>query len=132
MKELFLVKGETDGTNKTGTAPLDSDFFYSTATYLRIPKGAKAKIWFKDIAAEAETLFTIQYTYDCTAAAPTWKGVQNEKIAEKGQLSIEKRRPTILRGFTGKEAFRVNWDQPTQAKAYFTLGVELTDVEDDS
>jgi hypothetical protein len=124
-EELLTIRGETDGSATSGTVSLDSDLFYSTVSYLRIPKGMAAKIWFKKIAGEAETLFTLQYTYDCTPASPTWKNIQQEKLASKGELTLEKRRPEILRAFTGKEAIRVTWTQPTAAKAYVELGVEL-------
>ena len=127
MEELFVLRGETDGSATSGTVALDSDLFQSTVNYLRIPKGLTAKVWFKKIAGEAETLFTLQYTYDVTAASPTWKNIQQEKLASKGEISIEKRRPEILRGFTGKEAIQVTYTQPTAAKAYLELGLELTD-----
>lgn len=123
--ELVTVRGETDGSATTGTVSLDSDLFQSEAAYFRIPKGLKAKIWFKKIAGEGETLFTLQYTHDVTAATPTWKDVQQEVLASKGEIALEKRRPEILRSFTGREAFRVNWTQPTACKAYIELGVEL-------
>jgi hypothetical protein len=125
MSELITLRGETDGSATSGTVSLDSDLFYSTVSYLRIPKGMAAKIWFKKVAGEGETLFTLQYTYDCTAATPTWKNIQQEKLASKGELTLEKRRPEILRAFTGKEAIRVTWTQPTAAKAYVELGIEL-------
>jgi hypothetical protein len=123
--ELLIIRGETDGTATSGTVPLDSDLFQSTVNHFRIPKGLTAKIWFKKIAGEDETLFTLQYTYDCTVASPTWKNIQQEKLASKGELTLEKRRPEILRAFTGKEAFRVIWTQPTAKKAYVELGVEI-------
>jgi hypothetical protein len=125
--ELLTIRGETDGSATSGTLALDSDLFYSTVNYFRIPKGLTAKIWFKKVSGEGETLFTLQYTYDCTAAAPTWKDIQQEKLASKGEISLEKRRPEVLRSFTGKEAFRVNWSNPagSPAKAYIELGVEI-------
>ena len=125
--ELFVLRGETNGTDTSGTVPLDSDLFQSTVTYLRIPKGLTAKVWFKKVSGEGETLFTLQYTYDVTVATPTWKNIQQEKLASKGEISIEKRRPEILRGFTGKEALRITWTQPSASKAYVELGLELTD-----
>jgi hypothetical protein len=127
MEELITLRGETDGTATSGIVPLDSDLFQSTVNYIRIPKGLTAKVWFKKIAGEAETLFTLQYTYDVTAATPTWKNIQQEKLASKGEISIEKRRPEILRGFTGKEAIQITWSMPVAAKAYVELGLELTD-----
>jgi hypothetical protein len=129
MEELITLRGETDGSALSGTVPLDSDLFQSTVTYLRIPKGLAAKVWFKKVSGDADTLFTLKYTYDVTATAPTWKNIQQEKLASKGEISIEKRRPEILRGFTGKEAIQITWTQPTggAAKAYVELGLELTD-----
>jgi len=129
MKELLILRGETDGTSTSGTVPLDSDILQATANYVRIPKGLKCKIWFKKVAGEGETLFTLQYTYDVTAATPVWKNIQQEKLASKGETSIEKRRPEILRAFTGREAFRITWTQSVASKAYVELGVELGDDE---
>ncbi|MEM2946299.1 MAG: hypothetical protein QXI87_08140 [Thermoproteota archaeon] len=126
-EELLILRGETTGTDTSGTVPLDSDLFYSTVNYFRIPKGLKAKIWAKKLSGEGETLFTLQYTYDVTVPSPTWKNIQQEKLASKGELTLEKRRPEILRGFTGKEAFRLTWTQSAASKAYIELGVELGD-----
>jgi len=125
--ELITIRGETDGSNATGTVSLDSDLFQSTVAFFRIPKGLTAKIWFKKIAGEGETLFTLQYTYDCTASSPVWKNVQQEKLASKGEIALEKRRPEIFRAFNGTEAIRVTWTQPTGSpvKAYIELGLEV-------
>jgi hypothetical protein len=123
--ELITVRGETDGASTSGTVSLDSDLFYGGVSFLRIPRGMTAKIWFKKVSGEAETLFTLQYTYDCTVASPTWKDIEQEKLSSKGELSIEKRRPVILRSLKGTEAFRVTWTQPAAAKAYIELGVEI-------
>ena len=123
--ELITIRGESDGSSTSGTVPLYSDLFQSTVNYFRIPKGLTAKVWFKKVSGEGETLFTLQYTYDITVAAPDWKNIQQEKLASKGELATEKRRPEILRAFTGKEAFRVNWTQPTACKAYIELGIEV-------
>jgi hypothetical protein len=125
--ELLTIRGESDGTSTSGVIPLDSDLFQATVNFFRIPKGMTAKIWFKKVAGEGETLFTLQYTYDCTAAAPTWKNIQAEKLASKGEIALEKRRPEVLRSLRGTEAFRVNWTNPTGSpyKAYIELGVEI-------
>jgi len=127
--ELLILRGETDGTSTSGVVPLDSDLLQATVSYVRIPRGLKAKVWFKKISGEAETLFTLQYTYDVTAASPVWKNIQQEKLASKGEISIEKRRPEILRGFRGTEAIRLTWTQSVAAKAYVELGVEIGDEE---
>jgi len=125
VSELLIVRGSTDGTNTSGVVSLDSDLFYSSVSYFRIPKGAKVRIWWKKVSGEAETLFTVQYTYDVTVASPVWKDVEHEKLSAKGEISIEKRRPLILRSFRGTEAFRITWTQPTAALAYVELGVEI-------
>ncbi|MCR6691521.1 MAG: hypothetical protein MRT15_03950 [archaeon YNP-LCB-003-016] len=123
--ELLLIRGETDGTSTTGTVPLYSDVFYSTVTYIRMPKGMAAKIWFKKISGEGETLFTLQYTRDVTASSPIWVNVEAEKLSAKGELEYDKRRPVILRSINGTEAFQIIWSQPSAVKAYIELGVEF-------
>jgi hypothetical protein len=125
--ELFVLRGATDGSNATGTVSLNSDLLQSSVTSVRIPKGMKAKIWFKKVSGEGETLFTLKYTHDVTVGAPTYIDVQQEKLASKGEVAIEKRKPEILRGFTGKEAFKVDWSQPSGSPvtAYIELGVEF-------
>jgi hypothetical protein len=125
MGELIFVRGETDGTSTSGTVSLNSDVFYSAVNYIRIPKGMVAKVWFKKVAGEGETLFILQYTYDCTAASPTWINMQAEKLASKGEVVFDRRKPEIFRSFTGKEAIAVVWSQPTAVKAYIELGIEL-------
>lgn len=130
MTELLVLRGSTNGSTTTGTVPLDSDLFQSTVTSFRLPRGLKAKVWFKKVSGEDETLFTLQYTYDVTAATPTWKDIENEKLGAKGEIATEKRRPLILRSFTGKEAIRITWTQATAALAYVELGVELSEDED--
>ncbi|MEM1710529.1 MAG: hypothetical protein QW820_06530 [Sulfolobales archaeon] len=127
MGELLILRGETTGTDTSGVVKLDSDVLYSPVDYVRISKGLKCRIWFKKISGEGETLFTLQYTNDVTEATPTWRDMQQEKLASKGELSIEKRRPLVLRGFTGREAFRVVYTQPVAVKAYVELGVEIGD-----
>jgi len=123
--ELIVLRGETDGTSTTGTFSLDSDILYAPVTYVRIPKGMVVKVWFKKLAGEGEALTTLEYTYDVTVATPTWKALHVEKLAAKGEVTLEKRRPIILRGFTGREAFRVTWSMPTAVKAYVEIGVEI-------
>ena len=129
MKELIILKGATDGSSTTGTAPLDSDIFQATVNYFRIPKGLKAKVWFIDVAGEGETRFELKYTKDVTVGSPTYKTLEVQKLDAKGQLSFSPRRPIILHGLTGNEAFKVDWTQPSAVNAYFTLGVELSDEE---
>lgn len=126
-EELIILRGETDGTTSSGTVSLWSDIFNISTTSVRIPRGMKAKIWFKEISGEGETLFTLEYSRDITIPSPSWLRVEQVKLSAKGIVSVEKRRPVILRSFTGKEGFRVSWTQPTATKAYIELGVEFTE-----
>lgn len=127
MGELLVLRGETPGTATSGVVSLDSDILRFTTSYVRIPKGLKIKVWFKKISGDGETTFTLQYTSDVTVASPTWRNMEVEKLASKGEIIIEKRRPLILRGITGKEAFRITYEQPTAVKAYVEIGVEIGD-----
>ncbi|MEM4429651.1 MAG: hypothetical protein QXM08_00625 [Thermofilaceae archaeon] len=127
MGELMVLRGETTGTDTSGVVRLDSDLLYTPVEYVRIPKGLKCRVWFKKVSGDGETLFTLQYTDDVAVPSPTWRDVQQEKLASKGEVSIEKRRPLVLRGFTGREALRVTYTQPVAAKAYVELGVEIGD-----
>jgi len=134
-KELFTLKGESDGTSVSGDFPLYSDLLYHDSapytppTKVVIPYGLKAKIWAKRLAAEAETLLQIYWSKNATAASPTWELLDSQKLASKGELSVEKRRPIVVRSLAGTEGFKVSWSQPTAAKAYVELEVEITDEE---
>lgn len=129
MGELLVLRGETDGISTSGTVSLYSDILATSTDYVMIPKGMKCKIWFKKVSGEGETLFTLQYTYDVTSPRSLWIDIEQEKLASKGEISIDKRRPLVLRGLTGREAFRVVWSQPTPVEAYIELGVEMSDED---
>jgi hypothetical protein len=132
VTEILTLKGESDGINTSGDFPLYSDIIYHDAmfplqTKIIIPFGMKVKIWAKRFAAEGETLFQIFFSNDATVASPSWNLVDAEKLASKGEISLEKRRPIVLRSITGKEGFKVSWLQPTAVKAFVDLEVEFTD-----
>ena len=136
MKELFTLKGESDGTATSGDFPLYSDILYhdttppwTPPTKVIIPFGLKAKVWAKRFAAEAESAFEIYWSKDATVASPTWELLDWQKLAAKGELTLEKRRPIVIRSLTGKEGFKISWSMPTAAKAYVELEVEFTDEE---
>jgi hypothetical protein len=135
VKELLTLKGESDGTSASGDFPLYSDLIYHDAapwtppTKVVIPYGMKAKVWAKRLAAEGETLFTIYWAKDATVASPAWELLDAQKLASKGELWIEKRRPLVIRSVTGREGFKVSWSQPTPVKAYVELEVEITDED---
>ena len=124
--ELMTLYGATDGSSTTGQFSLNGDLLYSAVSYVRIPKGMKAKIWCKRISGAAVDVI-IEYTYDCTVASPTWVAVSRESLTSAGEIILEKRRPVVLRGFTGKEAFRISWSQSTAASSYVEIEVELSE-----
>lgn len=119
-EELFTIRGSVSGT---GVYDLDCDLFHSTVSYVRIPKGLKVKIWCKRISGEAAEV-AIEYTHNVTESAPTWKTVSLEMLSTAGEIILEKRRPLILRGFTGKEAFRLNRISGT-GDSYVEIEVEM-------
>jgi len=124
MTELFSVTGTITGT---GVISLRSDLYRDTVTELRIPQGLKIKVWCKRIAGEA-AIVEVQYTRDVTASPPTWVTQMRENLATAGELTLEKRRPVVCRGFTGKEAVRVNRLTGT-GDTSVDLEVELTKEE---
>jgi len=126
VSELFTVYGKTDGTNTTGTFALSSPIFKGTVTYIRIPKGMKAKIWGKRISGEPATI-TVEMTRDVTAGTPEWSAIHTEVLSSAGELDIEKRRPIIVESRTGKEAIRITWNQSTAAVTYVEFDIEITD-----
>lgn len=133
--EILTLKGESDGTSTSGDFPLNSDLIYhdsgiyAAPTKVLIPFGLKAKIWAKRLSGEGETLFQIYHSKDVTAASPTWELLDAEKLASKGEVSVEKRRPLVIRNLKGTEGFKVSWSQSAAAKAYVELEVEFTDEE---
>ncbi|MEM1553242.1 MAG: hypothetical protein QXH03_11345 [Candidatus Bathyarchaeia archaeon] len=120
--ELFTVQGSVSGT---GDYTLDSDLLQATVTYIRIPRGLKAKIWTKRIAGEAADV-AICFTPDVTAPSPTWKNLDVQKLASAGEVSLEKRRPIVIHGFTGNEAFKITRLTGT-GNSYITLEVEISE-----
>lgn len=125
MAELFTVYGETDGLTPSEDLSLNSDLFYDTVSYIRVPKGLKAKAWAKRISGETATTVKIQYTPDVTVASPSWRVLDTQYLASAGEMSVEKRRPAVARGTTGKEAIKISYSQDTADKAYAEFEIEL-------
>ena len=136
VRELLTLYGETDGTNTSGDFQLYSDIIYTgpapftPPTFIVIPAGMKAKIWARRVSGDGETDVIIQWSPDITASTPTWIPVERVKLASKGSIELEKRRPVVVRGIRGVEAFKISWSQPTAVKASVVVEVELTDEED--
>jgi len=129
VRELLTLFGKTDGSSTTGTCKLSSELFQSPVDYLRIPKGLKLKLWCKRIAGNGETDFIIEFTKDVTVSSPTWTELSREKLASKGELILEKRRPVIVRGITGREAVRISWSQPSAVNSFIEVEVEVSDED---
>jgi hypothetical protein len=136
-RELITLYGETDGTSTSGDFPLYSDVIYSTGaipftppTFVMVPAGMKAKIWARRVSGDGETDVVVQWSPDVTVATPTWIPVERVKLAGKGSIELEKRRPVVVRGIRGVEAFKISWSQPAAVKATVVVEVELTDEED--
>jgi hypothetical protein len=121
MSELFSLRGDATAA---GALVLRGDLLYATVALVRVPKGHKAKIWCKRISRTSAGSLNIEFTTDCTASPPTWDPVDTEYLPAAGQIQLEKRRPLVLRAFTGKEAFRLyNLDAGT---VYADVEVEIT------
>jgi len=133
-RELLTLKGETDGANTSGDFPLYSDLIYHDSapytppTKVIIPKGMKAKVWFKEVSGKPVSV-ELYWSKDATATSPSWELLERVTLSSEGQLSLEKRRPHIIRSITGKEGFKLSWSQPTADKSYVQIGLEITDEE---
>ena len=109
--ELINIKaaGCLSGT----LAYLFSDLFASSGVqYVRIPKGFRAKVYEKTmctspVSVSSDTVY-LQYTHDSSSGvlAP-WTVLESDNVNSGTNTHIEKKKPLILRGFTGLEAFSV-------------------------
>jgi hypothetical protein len=90
-------------------------------TKVLIPYGMKAKIWAKRLAAEDETLFQIYWSKDASVGSPTWELLDSQKLASKGEISLEKRRPIVVRSLSGKEGFKISWTNQPPKKPTWNL-----------
>jgi len=135
MKELMTLKGETDGSSKTGDFALYGDLVYhdttppfTPPTKVVIPKGLKAKVWFKEVSGQPVNVL-LYWSKNAAAASPTWEVVEVMSLASAGELSMEKRRPHVIRSILGTEGFKLSWSQDTAGKSYVSIGVEFTDED---
>lgn len=104
--ELFTVFGETNGTSTTGIFSLTSDLLVSPVTSITIPRGTVAKIWAKRKSGKP-LYVSVKYAND----GQTFRDVERQELVAEGELDLEKRRPIVLRSFTGIEAFEIGWNQ---------------------
>lgn len=125
MGELITFYGATDGSSTTGTVSLDSNILYSSVDYIRIPKGVKLKIWGIRAYAVQNTNFNIEFTSDVTVGSPTYETVDSVFVASNDYQTVEKRRPIVVKGTTGKEAIRITWSQSTAGSGGIAIDVEF-------
>lgn len=122
MTELVTI---TAHTNSTGPYNLSSEIFRGTVQYIRIPKGMKLKVWCKRVSG-ADTTFGIEVTRDITANTPVWQPISIESYSGNVEFALEKRRPIIIRGRTGREAVRLNRVSGS-GDSYIDLEVEFAE-----
>jgi hypothetical protein len=128
--EHITLSGITDGTNATGVIAVVSDVIYGNVETIRIPKGLALKIWSKHINGADVTVKT-QYTLDVSAESPTWVdfAVDVFDASVEGDRNIEKRRPLLFRGFTGKEAVRFTYTQEIAGISGIEINAEFCEMQ---
>jgi hypothetical protein len=133
MKWLFTVYGTASPTasGASGDFTLASPDVHGSFSYIRIPKGLKVKVWAKRLSGTAGFTLQIQVSDDVTVPAPAWYAVDSEHLASAGSLELEKRRPVVVQGRTGREGVKLSYANTTGAGTiYVVVEVELTDEED--
>lgn len=129
QSELITFRGTTNGADVAETFSLYSTLMYGTDEYIRIPKGMKLKIHsIRVMGSDTDTLVSVKYTHDITAAIPTYVDIDYElqDNAVDIRISEEKKKPIILPGLTGDEAVAFDWLQTDASTAYLIVEVELT------
>jgi hypothetical protein len=109
--ELLTIKAQ--GCLSGTCAYLFSDLFASSGIqYIRIPKGFRAKVFEKTattspVSTSSDTVF-LQYVHDSSSGvlAP-WVILESVNVNGGYTTTHEKRKPLVLRGFTGMEAISV-------------------------
>jgi hypothetical protein len=133
VKWLFTVYGSASpgGEGESGDFTLYSADVYGPFSFIVIPAGLRAKIWAKRLSGTVGYTLLVQYTDDVTAPSPTWIALDSEHLASAGSLEVEKRRPIVIQGRTGREAVKLSYANTTGAgTVYVVVEVELTDEEE--
>jgi hypothetical protein len=132
VKWLFTVYGSASpgAVGASGDFTLYSTDVYGLFSFIVIPAGLRAKIWAKRLSGTVGYTLLVQYTDDITAPSPTWMTVDSEHLASAGSLELEKRRPIVIQGRTGREAVKLSYANTTGAgTVYVAVEVEITDEE---
>lgn len=117
--ELFTITGTTTAA-ATGYVNLYSDLFSTGTTYdyFRIPKGMKLKVWSKTINHTAAVVY-LKYSHDITVGtgAATFITLEVEELdtGVETRINHEKRRPVVVRGFTGTEGIAIYFTDAASA-----------------
>lgn len=133
MKWLFTAYGSASpaATGASGDFTLASPDVYGSFSYIRVPKGLKVKVWAKRLSGTVGYTLQIQVSDDVTAPSPTWYVVDSEHLASAGSLELEKRRPVVIQGKTGREGVKLSYANTTGAGTiYLVVEVELADEEE--
>lgn len=133
MRWLFTVYGSASpsASGVSGDFTLTSPDVYGSFNYIRVPKGLKVKVWAKRLAGTVGFTLQISATDDVTVSSPTWSIIDSEHLASAGSLELEKRRPVVIHGNTGKDAIKLSYANTTGAGTiYAVVEVEVTDEED--
>jgi len=131
VSELLTLYGTASvSAGGSGDFTLTSPMIYGSFTYIRIPKGMKAKIWAKRLAGTVGYTLQINFTHDVTASTPTWSVIDSEHLSSAGMESLEKRRPIVVIARTGKEAVKLSYANTTGGGTiYVDVEIEITDEE---
>jgi hypothetical protein len=139
ISQLITINGTAAtsavGMSLTGTIIKSAGGVSTAPTFLRIPRGMKMKIWEKVITSTQnnESVLT-QYTHNGVSTAPTgWITIdkistaQNTSTAATPSVTIvNKRRPIILEGLTGKEAVQFVTTATAASATSITYEIEIT------
>ena len=132
VRWLFTVNGCATPTGSTGDfTSLTSPHVSGSFSYIRLPKGFKAKVWAKRLVGTAGFMLVINYTTDVTVSQPSWSAVDSEYLASAGSLEIEKRRPVVIPFRTGIEAIKLSYSNATANSNICTdVDIEVTDEDE--
>lgn len=130
VRWLVPIRAEAPAEAGSGTCKIKSPYIYPPdgIDYIRIPIGLKVKIWAKRISGD-ECKFKITLSRDGGSTFPETLTIEYNPAP--GEVALEKRRPIVVKAFTGQEAIRIDYEKSSTNPAYFELEIEFTDEEDD-
>lgn len=121
--EIITILAGTDGKSTSGQMTITSDAFTNAVQYIRLDKHVKYKIWARRVSGSPATI-KIEYAKDYSDwTSPLVLDVIH--LASEGELDLEKRKPIIIVGRTGKEAIRFTWEQVNAGLTYLSAEIEI-------